>query len=172
MKIKNKLVVYFFTKGGNTSRFVEKILSHLEFRNLNIEVWQIISKDLNPHRDLEELQLFRRISDGNEILSSAPYEETKLNVRFLVVTPSYGEFCRKLGKTSNFTPKPVLEVLEDLPEDLTSVIRLGNRTFGSHFAVVSPAVQRYRNLGEYELAGTQWDAEEVARKVLNQYEQL
>lgn len=163
MSDRHTIMFYYFSRGGNTEKFAFKTAEFLSKHHHAI-VNKINSVDMSPHKPFVSIEkVFDESAPG-----FFPLEHKFEKISKVFFVPTYGVYDHDIHETKDYTPQAIIEAVElfgSMPEIPTAFVSFGNRTFGHHFCKVSEEISHLPKLGEYELAGTKWEAKELAEKI-------
>lgn len=161
------MIVIYYSHAYNTERFVHKRLAPLLKPSA---VFRAHAR--GPHADLERYTT-PYIEPLNELTPEDFFVPHSIDVLF--ITPTYGKFNHELHKAENYTPKPMQQAMNQFFDsrhpadtDYRAYYAVGgNRTFGRDFCVqdfIHPNLEGKR-VGNFELSGSDTDAEEIIARI-------
>lgn len=151
------MIVIYYSHTGQTEKFVNKFfVDALKERFTSVTTIRVQAD--GPHTPITCKEINGvPVSDDEPILID-PSQSV------IIVTPTYGRFDHKRGRTVDYTPRAIEQIIENLdlnPGQISYTIG-GNRTFGADFARPSNALKHLTFLGAFELAGSEADAQRIA----------
>lgn len=158
--------IFYYSSGGNSKVFAEKLYQELEKRGLEQKLFRIFSSG-GPHQQLAG------VSEDPEAVELSAEEVSSLvegsSRNSLLIVPAYGQFSYARQKVINFTPKSVIHLAMEmwLFEKRVYAVALGNRTFGADYnGQIEPLESAgAKIIGSGELTGGEELVQQVADKI-------